>query len=362
MEKDPEVKGDGNSYTTEFRQYDPRVGRWLSLDPLMSMFPDMSPYVAFDNNPVYFVDPYGLASTNGDEGEGEPVKTESGSECDDGKKLESDFNTPDGGSITIPSEASDYTFFNSDKIKAGDRDGNSYSQNVFNGSLSGFSYMGEQYSPMFKNGYFHSYVSSTNSAHYISASENALPINRTCTPRGGGNESLAAAGGAFMESPAALVVGMALALYYAENFQNISALFSISTPLNPTGGFEVMNSDDVQDNVENANSESMNGADVSSSTPPLDPDDFNEDDVSFGNDSNQDYHTFRHIEQEYGLNRETVKRAVLDDIKGQHQNMQVGKVFSREITVNGQRLQYNAFRVLRGPNAGKINIGRINGL
>jgi len=72
MELDNEVKGNGNSYTTEFRQFDPRVGRWLSLDPLMSMFPDMSPYVAFDNNPVFFIDPYGLSS-------------EGGNECDDGK-------------------------------------------------------------------------------------------------------------------------------------------------------------------------------------------------------------------------------------------------------------------------------------
>jgi LysM repeat protein len=59
------VKGDGNSYTTEFRQYDPRLGRWMSLDPLMMMFPDMSPYVAFDDNPVFFVDPSGLASQKG---------------------------------------------------------------------------------------------------------------------------------------------------------------------------------------------------------------------------------------------------------------------------------------------------------
>jgi len=62
MERDNEVKGNGNSYTTEFRKYDPRLGRWLSLDPLMESFPWMSPFVAFDNNPVYFVDPYGLAS------------------------------------------------------------------------------------------------------------------------------------------------------------------------------------------------------------------------------------------------------------------------------------------------------------
>jgi RHS repeat-associated protein len=68
MEKDPEIKGEGNSYTTEFRQYDPRLGRWLSLDPLMSMFPDMSPYVAFDNNPIYYTDPLGLAAQS----EGDP--------------------------------------------------------------------------------------------------------------------------------------------------------------------------------------------------------------------------------------------------------------------------------------------------
>ena len=60
MEKDDEVKGNGNSYTTTFRQYDPRLGRWKSLDPLMSKYPQMSPYVAFNNNPIYFIDPDGL--------------------------------------------------------------------------------------------------------------------------------------------------------------------------------------------------------------------------------------------------------------------------------------------------------------
>jgi RHS repeat-associated protein len=69
MEKDPEMKGDGNSYTTEFRQYDPRLGRWMSLDPLMMMFPNLSPYCAFDNNPVLFTDPFGLEATNPDGGD-----------------------------------------------------------------------------------------------------------------------------------------------------------------------------------------------------------------------------------------------------------------------------------------------------
>lgn len=65
MEMDNEVSGNGNSYTTEFRQYDPRLGRWKSLDPLMHMFPHMSPYVAFADNPIVYTDPKGLAPING---------------------------------------------------------------------------------------------------------------------------------------------------------------------------------------------------------------------------------------------------------------------------------------------------------
>jgi RHS repeat-associated protein len=68
MEKDGEASGSGNSYTTEFRQYDPRLGRWKSLDPLMMEFPDMSPFCAFDNNPVLYIDLNGLESTGGDKG------------------------------------------------------------------------------------------------------------------------------------------------------------------------------------------------------------------------------------------------------------------------------------------------------
>lgn len=52
MEKDDELKGIGNSYTTEFRQYDPRIGRWLSPDPLQKQLPWESPYVAMDNKPI----------------------------------------------------------------------------------------------------------------------------------------------------------------------------------------------------------------------------------------------------------------------------------------------------------------------
>ena len=53
-EKDDESKGAGNSYTTYYRQLDPRVGRWFSIDPKMSAWE--SPYVSMGNNPVVIND------------------------------------------------------------------------------------------------------------------------------------------------------------------------------------------------------------------------------------------------------------------------------------------------------------------
>jgi RHS repeat-associated protein len=64
MLKDDEVSG--NSYTTEFRQYDARLGRWTATDPLMNQFPWMSTYCGFDNNPILLKDPKGLSSEEGD--------------------------------------------------------------------------------------------------------------------------------------------------------------------------------------------------------------------------------------------------------------------------------------------------------
>lgn len=56
QEMDDEVKGEGNSYTTEYRMLDPRLGRWMSIDPRADKYAFSSPYVAYGNNPLLFVD------------------------------------------------------------------------------------------------------------------------------------------------------------------------------------------------------------------------------------------------------------------------------------------------------------------
>ena len=63
QEKDDEIKGSGNSYDFGSRIYDPRLGKWLSLDPMQSKFPSLSPYHAFGNSPIWMVDPDGKENT-----------------------------------------------------------------------------------------------------------------------------------------------------------------------------------------------------------------------------------------------------------------------------------------------------------
>ena len=77
MEKDDEVVGAGNSYTTDYRQYDPRLGRWMSIDPMFRNFPWQSPYAAFDNKPLLIKDPRGLAGESANDGPSEKVRQRS---------------------------------------------------------------------------------------------------------------------------------------------------------------------------------------------------------------------------------------------------------------------------------------------
>ena len=60
MEKDHELKGEGNSLDFGARIYDSRLGRWMSVDPLADQRESQTPYNFCSNNPSTRVDPTGM--------------------------------------------------------------------------------------------------------------------------------------------------------------------------------------------------------------------------------------------------------------------------------------------------------------
>ncbi|WP_363435776.1 RHS repeat domain-containing protein [Chitinophaga ginsengisegetis] len=68
-ENDNEVKGEGNEIDFGARVYDPRIGRFLSVDPLIKDQPSYSSYLFAGNRPINHVDINGAV-------EGEPVPEE----------------------------------------------------------------------------------------------------------------------------------------------------------------------------------------------------------------------------------------------------------------------------------------------
>lgn len=67
-ENDDEVKGTGNQQDYGMRIYDPRLGRFLSVDPISRDYPSLTPYQFAGNSPIQFIDADGL----------EPAKTYNG--------------------------------------------------------------------------------------------------------------------------------------------------------------------------------------------------------------------------------------------------------------------------------------------
>ena len=77
--------------------------------------------------------------------------------------------------------------------------------------------------------------------------------------------------------------------------------------------------------------------------------------ITFGQNENQVYHTFRHIDQ-LGLSRDVVTKTIMKDIAKKTTEIVEGRPFNQRIEIMGHRLQYAAYKLSNG----KINIGRIH--
>ena len=52
QEQDDEIKGGGNYVNFMYRMHDPRIGRFLIIDPMVKSFPWNSPYAFAENRPI----------------------------------------------------------------------------------------------------------------------------------------------------------------------------------------------------------------------------------------------------------------------------------------------------------------------
>jgi len=171
-EVDHDVKGNGNSYTTEFRQYDPRLGKWLSVDLKTSSFPWQSPYISFDNNPISLRDPKGLeAEENGDK---LPQNADGTRSKDNGNGTKT-FDAPGFSTITIPNRAKILGTMQ-DADGNGKIDFNGKQLQASQGDLRQFNIDGIIYTATFSKGKFMGY-NSKNGLSYI----NPAPAINTAT-------------------------------------------------------------------------------------------------------------------------------------------------------------------------------------
>ena len=63
-ENDNEVKNFGNQQDYGMRIYDPRIGRFLSVDPISDDYPELTPYQFSSNSPIENIDIDGLEGTS----------------------------------------------------------------------------------------------------------------------------------------------------------------------------------------------------------------------------------------------------------------------------------------------------------
>ncbi len=137
-EKDNEIKGDGNSYTTEYRILDTRLGRWLSIDPEFRTQPWASSYLSMNNNPIWKNDPNGDVAEKSEDGKNngpEDKPADKGKEIEVSKGNEGNpfRNDPIHGNTMLPSSTGGaYTQMQTSATI--DRDFNEFGMAVLGGS------------------------------------------------------------------------------------------------------------------------------------------------------------------------------------------------------------------------------------
>lgn len=164
QERSDEVKGEGNSYTAQFWEYDSRIGRRWNLDPVTKIHE--SPYMTFSGNPIELRDPNGADTT---------------------------LPGGDGRNITLPTGASGITTFDGG-VK--NLQNSSVTVQPASGTLSSFTINGKQFNAHYggHTGTFKGYYSGDLSYNDYAAQQAASGNNTMLAGFGGFSVALPGAG------------------------------------------------------------------------------------------------------------------------------------------------------------------------
>lgn len=346
MEKDDEVYGIGNSLTTEFRQYSPRLARWLSIDPVMSY--DESPYVAFRNSPIVYSDPNGDCP---DCPMGKDVKA--------GDVYVSDNSAP---GMTLNNQmysGTDGAWFGYEKVSkqvyvniAGENaqapvwrvfgfefeDGESYvwdMEKEWYVDCNGKEYddwaimditngVGSTVAP-----FTQMMVDGINTGDYLKSLKEAYHAH-------GGSISEFVYDG-IKEFGSSLVDG---------GHKGTVARWSVLAGFNSGGG--TLGTGVISQTLYKSLAKLAKTGNGGFAAMIL---------IQFGKTENQVYHAFRHIDA-MGLDRSLVKTTISKHFKTVASEVEPGKPFNQIIEINGKKVQYTAFKL----EDGTFNIGRIHGV
>ncbi len=73
------------------------------------------------------------------------------------------------------------------------------------------------------------------------------------------------------------------------------------------------------------------------------------DKITFGNNPNQEYHAFRHIDK-LGLDRTIVQKGILEHFSTMASEIEIGQTTYQIVEIEGHTLQYSAHMLADGTN------------